>query len=171
MRIVSLFVFKMPNVLPLLCFKADVIPQVKHVARVRVNVVVLSHTREIVSPPRCGSLRVRCENQPPLLQYSSHVTYTFAHPWSLFHSIIHTDLKPENVLLDLPPRPPPESEQPPPLQGRESRAGMAMKGVATTIEDLNMALSMADQNGLSAEEKRKLKKKVCAVDNTERMPQ
>ncbi|CBJ30526.1 Serine/threonine-protein kinase SRPK1, putative [Ectocarpus siliculosus] len=75
-------------------------------------------------------------------------------------NIIHTDLKPENVLLDLPPRPPPESEQPPPLQGRESRAGMAMKGVATTIEDLNMALSMADQNGLSAEEKRKLKKKL-----------
>ncbi|CAN0283939.1 unnamed protein product, partial [Ectocarpus sp. 12 AP-2014] len=26
-------------------------------------------------------------------------------------NIIHTDLKPENVLLDLPPRPPPESEQ------------------------------------------------------------
>ncbi|CAM9500353.1 unnamed protein product [Ectocarpus fasciculatus] len=75
-------------------------------------------------------------------------------------NIIHTDLKPENVLLDLPPRPPPESEQPPPLQGRESRAGMAMKGVATTIEDLNMALSMADENGLSAEEKRKLKKKL-----------
>ncbi|CAN0215285.1 unnamed protein product, partial [Discosporangium mesarthrocarpum] len=28
-------------------------------------------------------------------------------------NIIHTDLKPENVLLDLPPRPPPESQQPP----------------------------------------------------------
>lgn len=46
-----------------------------------------------------------------------------------------------------------------------------MKGVATTIEDLNMALSMADQNGLSAEEKRKLKKKVCAVEKTERVSQ
>lgn len=40
---------------------------------------------------------------------------------------------------------------------------MAMKGVATTIEDLNTALSLADQNGMSVEEKRKLKKKVCAV--------
>lgn len=76
------------------------------------------------------------------------------------HSIIHTDLKPENVLLDLPPRPPPESEQPPPLPGRVSRAGIAMKGVATTIEDLNTALSLADQNGMTVEEKRKLKKKV-----------
>ena len=80
--------------------------------------------------------------------------------WPFLHSIIHTDLKPENVLLDLPPRPPPDSEQPPPLQGRVSKAGMALKGVATTIEDLNTALSLADQNGMSAEEKRKLKKKV-----------
>ncbi len=86
------------------------------------------------------------------------------HLLPLLHSIIHTDLKPENVLLDLPPRPPPESEQPPPLPGRVSRAGMAMKGVATTIEDLNTALSLADQNGMSVEEKRKLKKKVCAVE-------
>lgn len=36
-----------------------------------------------------------------------------------------------------------------------------MKGVPTTIEDLSMALSLADQNGMSVEEKRKLKKKVC----------
>lgn len=36
-----------------------------------------------------------------------------------------------------------------------------MKGVATTIEDLSTALSLADQNGMSVEEKRKLKKKVC----------
>eukprot|EP00752_Nemacystus_decipiens_P009400 g8403.t1 len=75
-------------------------------------------------------------------------------------NIIHTDLKPENVLLDLPPRPPPDSEQPPPLHGRVSRAGIALKGVATTIEDLSTALSLADQNGMSAEEKRKLKKKL-----------
>ncbi|CAM9466325.1 unnamed protein product [Scytosiphon promiscuus] len=75
-------------------------------------------------------------------------------------NIIHTDLKPENVLLDLPPRPPPDSEQPPPLQGRVSKAGMALKGVATTIEDLSTALSLADENGMSVEEKRKLKKKL-----------
>ncbi|CAM9336516.1 unnamed protein product, partial [Hapterophycus canaliculatus] len=75
-------------------------------------------------------------------------------------NIIHTDLKPENVLLDLPPRPPPDSEQPPPLQGRVSKAGMTLKGVATTIEDLSTALSLADENGMSVEEKRKLKKKL-----------
>ena len=46
-----------------------------------------------------------------------------------------------------------------------SRAGIALKGVATTIEDLNTALSLADQNGMSAEEKRKLKKKVPVVCN------
>lgn len=73
-------------------------------------------------------------------------------------SIIHTDLKPENVLLDNPPRPPPESEQPPPLQNKKS--GAVPQGLATTIEDLNIALSLADEHGLSAEEKRKLKKKV-----------
>lgn len=73
-------------------------------------------------------------------------------------SIIHTDLKPENVLLDLPPRPPPEAEQPPPLPGKLARAGF--QGVATTIDDLSAALAMADAHGLSAEEKRKLKKKV-----------
>lgn len=79
----------------------------------------------------------------------------------LSRSIIHTDLKPENVLLDLPPRPPPDSEQPPPLQGRQRKAGAAVKGVAATIEELNTALALADEHGLSAEEKRKLKKKVC----------
>lgn len=42
---------------------------------------------------------------------------------------------------------------------------MALKGVATTIEDLNTALSLADQNGMSTEEKRKLKKKVRTVCN------
>lgn len=88
--------------------------------------------------------------------------------WPFRRSIIHTDLKPENVLLDLPPRPPPDSEQPPPLQGRVSRAGITLKGVATTIEDLNTALSLADQNGMSAEEKRKLKKKVRAVTRRSR---
>lgn len=74
------------------------------------------------------------------------------------------------MLLDLPPRPPPDSEQPPPLQGRVSKAGIALKGVATTIEDLNTALSLADQNGMSVEEKRKLKKKVrgpCLVFSIE----
>lgn len=73
-------------------------------------------------------------------------------------SIIHTDLKPENVLLDLPPRPPPEAEQPPRLPGKLPRGGL--QGVATTIDDLSAALAMADAHGLSAEEKRKLKKKV-----------
>lgn len=70
------------------------------------------------------------------------------------------------MLLDIPPRPPPDSEQPPPLQGRGSKVGIAMKGVATTIEDLSTALSLADQNGMSVEEKRKLKKKVCAVSTS-----
>lgn len=83
-------------------------------------------------------------------------------------SIIHTDLKPENVLLDLPPRPPPESEQPPPLQGRVPKVGAAMKGVAATIEDLSTALSLAGEHGLTAEEKRKLKKKVRGASNLPR---
>lgn len=69
------------------------------------------------------------------------------------------------MLLDLPPRPPPESEQPPPLQGRAPKVGAAIKGVAATIEDLNTALSLADEHGLSAEEKRKLKKKVCTAED------
>lgn len=75
-------------------------------------------------------------------------------------SIIHTDLKPENVLLDLPPRPPPDSEQPPPLAGKPPKSGAVMKGVAATIDDLSAALALADAHGLTAEEKRKLKKKV-----------
>lgn len=86
---------------------------------------------------------------------------------SRFHpgvcSIIHTDLKPENVLLDLPPRPPPESEQPPALQGRPIRVGPAVKGVAASIDDLSTALALADAHGLSADEKRRLKKKVHSV--------
>lgn len=86
-------------------------------------------------------------------------------------SIIHTDLKPENVLLDLPPRPPPESEQPPSLQGRLPGVGAAVKGVATTINDLSTALALADAHGLSAEEKRKLKKKVLDTVSTREMPQ
>lgn len=75
-------------------------------------------------------------------------------------SIIHTDLKPENVLLDLPPRPPPEAEQPPPLQSRHGNTAGAGQAVGATIDDLSLALSLADAHGLTAEEKRRLKKKV-----------
>lgn len=46
---------------------------------------------------------------------------------------------------------------------------MALKGVATTIEDLSTALSLADENGMSVEEKRKLKKKVGAARVAGRM--
>lgn len=38
-----------------------------------------------------------------------------------------------------------------------------MKGIAATIDDLSAALALADAHGLSAEEKRKLKKKVGTV--------
>lgn len=37
-----------------------------------------------------------------------------------------------------------------------------MKGVAATIDDLSAALALADAHGLTAEEKRKLKKKVSS---------
>lgn len=77
-----------------------------------------------------------------------------------FRSIIHTDLKPENVLMDLPPRPPPDSEQPPPLRSRIPKGGVAVRGVAASIDELRATLALADKHGLSAEEKRKLKKKV-----------
>lgn len=77
-----------------------------------------------------------------------------------FRSIIHTDLKPENVLMDLPPRPPPDSEQPPPLRSRLPKGGFAVRGVAASIDELRATLALADKHGLSAEEKRKLKKKV-----------
>lgn len=63
--------------------------------------------------------------------------------------------------MDLPPRPPPDSEQPPALQGRRPKEGAAVRGVAATIEELSVALALADKHGLSSEEKRKLKKKVC----------
>lgn len=84
----------------------------------------------------------------------------------VYHSIIHTDLKPENVLLDLPPRPPPDSEQPPPLKNRAPKVGAAVKGVAATIDELNTALSLADEHGLTVEERRKLKKKVWEMHRT-----
>lgn len=96
-----------------------------------------------------------------LILYLPHAFSRFMSAFLCPDSIIHTDLKPENVLLDLPPRPPPESDQPPPLPGKLPKGGV--QGVATTIDDLSAALAMADAHGLTAEEKRKLKKKVRRV--------
>lgn len=63
--------------------------------------------------------------------------------------------------MDLPPRPPPDSEQPPPLRTRLPKGGFAVRGVAASIDELRATLALADKHGLSSEEKRKLKKKVC----------
>ncbi|CAM9293202.1 unnamed protein product, partial [Choristocarpus tenellus] len=80
-------------------------------------------------------------------------------------NIIHTDLKPENVLLDLPPRPPPESKQPPGLvyakeEGGKKAGGGGGETVGVSIDELSIAIAQAEENGLSVEERRRLKKKV-----------
>ncbi|CAM9692604.1 unnamed protein product [Chrysoparadoxa australica] len=67
-------------------------------------------------------------------------------------SIIHTDLKPENVLLDMPPSPPPLEEQP----GRATKR-KGDSGKPTTVEDIIGALANTD---MDQEERKKLKKRL-----------
>ncbi len=83
-------------------------------------------------------------------------------------SIIHTDLKPENVLLDRPPSIPPLREQPPHLKTRRTGAqGGGFKsafkqtgGNILSLEALDAELAAAYSNGLSMEERKRLKKRI-----------
>ncbi|KAG5179961.1 serine threonine protein kinase [Tribonema minus] len=93
--------------------------------------------------------------------------------------IIHTDLKPENVLLDLPPRPPPRALQPPgphdvepsrgPRRAKErGQAGAAAAATsperppqqAVTAEEVKRHLDLAAKTGASTEDLKKLRKKL-----------
>ncbi len=84
-------------------------------------------------------------------------------------SIIHTDLKPENVLLDRPPSIPPLCTQPPRLGTKRTAApgGGGPKSVfkqiggsMLSLEALDAELAAAYSNGLSIEERKRLKKRI-----------
>ncbi len=84
-------------------------------------------------------------------------------------SIIHTDLKPENVLLDRPPSIPPLCTQPPRLGTKRTAApgGGGPKSVfkqiggsMLSLEALDAELAAAYSNGLSIEGRKRLKKRI-----------
>ncbi len=81
-------------------------------------------------------------------------------------SIIHTDLKPENILLGRPPVTPPLCTQPPHL-GTARPGGGGPKSVfkqtggnRLSLEALDAELAAAYNNGLSTEERKRLKKRI-----------
>ncbi|CAM9243495.1 unnamed protein product, partial [Phaeothamnion confervicola] len=76
--------------------------------------------------------------------------------------IIHTDLKPENVLLDMPPKAPPRHLQPPGPAERPTarKAGAAARRKDPGAERLEGGTATVSLNGLTADEKRRLKKRM-----------
>ncbi len=86
-------------------------------------------------------------------------------------SIIHTDLKPENILLDRSPSIPPLRTQPPRLGtsrttvapgggGSKSAFKQQTGGNILSLESLDAELAAAHNNGLSVEERKRLKKRI-----------